>query len=544
MLTRGLPFEPAMSLLAQLAGRVEDALSGGTSQLPIAEWFFGKSELVDRYRAIAKADTKRAIFGPQSLYTLMRILIEEAYDAPITQELTTDESFQLTAAVVASNSVVARGTDEGVGPREGELLAYELQIGHYYSRPPWMEELTRAHELQRLAREEPVLRESRDFVSIDEWLARCGLTASEQWLFGFALGSSANAWDGNRHPHTPLEGIAKVLEVAGLKDRSDAALDVLSADREGFRSAFAELAASGRRFIWELRPFNTTPFLRVDGGGLLLLGRPWMRGWLSEGFHYRAMRVAQHEDRVRAGGSADHVQRYTAFSGQIYETYCLELARLAVPSPARVFGDERYGKGGGQRTSDVAFVVEKSLVLFEVNARRVGAEPLLTGDPQDATNELAKLLVKKINQLGVSIGALLADNARLPDVDMDDVQRVIPVVVSAGRLWQTEHLWAYLDGARDSEKCLSLADPRVEPMQALDASEFETVLALAERGEDIADLLARKASGLYRDRDLFAFLEAEGPALDPAPRLQAVEATFRTMTDEFRPLLEPSVEGG
>lgn len=528
-----LPFEPCMSLLANLAGKVEQAIDRPARQLAIAEGFFGPSELVERYRALITHDPKAHIFGPQSLYTLMRIMIDEAIDAPITQELTPAEKLALMEAVVASNSVTERGTDTGVGPSGDDLLAYELQIGHYYSRPPWMEEMARARELYRLATQDA----APDWVPMANWLSRSGITAEEQWALGFGLSSTANAWDGEKHPHVPASVVGELLERAGLTGRRESALGVIAADRAAFQAAFSELNASGKRFIWELRPFNTWPFLRLQGNaGLLLLGRPWMLSWLSEGFHYRAMRVAQAEDAATTDGRVDHVQRYTAYAGQVFEAYCLELARDGVPEPALVMGEQEYGKGGGQKTSDVAVLIGNDLVLFEVNARRVGAEPLLTGDPLDASEELTKLLVKKINQLGVSIGAMVDGTATLPGVDMSSVKRIIPVVVSAGRLWQTSNLWAYLDRARDPEKCTPFEEGRVEPLQALDGGEYERLLALAYHGSHLGELLARKASSPYRHRDLAVWLVEDKPVPDHHVRLPAVEAIFQSMISELEPL--------
>lgn len=292
----------------------------------------------------------------------------------------------------------------------------------------------------------------------------------------------------------------------------------MSSDRDGFKAAFQDLKAEGKRVIWELRPFNTSPFLRLrDDGGLLLLGRPWILNWLGEGFHYRAMRVAQAEDAAAADGRTNHVQRYTASAGQVFERYCLTLAQGAIPEPARVFGEQPYGKGGGQRTSDVAIVIGDDLILFEANARRVGAEPMLTGDPLDAANELTKLLVKKIDQLGVAVGALLTSAAKLPDVDITHVKRIFPVVVAAGHVWQTSNLYGYLDSARDAAKCKPLEDPIVQPLQILDAGDYEMLLALAANGSNIADLLARKTSGDYRHRDLAVWLSEDPRAPDRPP---------------------------
>jgi hypothetical protein len=528
---QALPFEPCVSLLSMLAGRAEATISQPREQLALAEEFFGPSELVERYRGIVNDDPRAYVFGPQSLYTLMRVLVEEAYDAPITQELTEAERLGLLTAVVASNSVIERGIDTSVGPSALDLLAYELQVGNYYSRPPWMEEMARHYELFRLATEDPHLASSPDFEPVKSWVERSGLSALAQWQLGFALSSMATAWDPADHPHVPEGRVAELLRRLGLSDERPDALGVLSASRSDLQSAFNTLAADGKRYIWELRPFNTWPFLRLqDDGGLLLLGRPWIQSWLGEGLHYRAMRGAQTADADVVDGRTNHVQRYTAFAGQVFEHYCLGLARDGIPAPAQVLGEQTYGKGGGQKTSDVAVVIGDDLVLFEVNARRVGAEPLLTGDPLDATNELTKLLVKKVNQLGVAVGALLAGDAELPAASIEGIARIIPVVVAAGRLWQTSTLWDYLDTARDQQKTQPLGDPRVVALQALDGSEYEKLLALAAHGSNIADLLTRKASGPYRHRDLAVWLKEDPEAPEADVRLVAVEDTFHAMT--------------
>lgn len=530
----GLPCEPCVSLLSGLAGRVEKTINKPRQQLAIAEEFFGPSELVERYRGVLDQDPRAHIFGPQSLYTLMRVILEDAYDAPITQTLTDDERLGLLTAVVASNSVIERGIDTSVGPDSADLLAYELQVGGYYSRPPWMEEMARHYELHRLATEDPGLAKSPDFEPVKEWIERSGLTAKEQWRFGFALSSVSSAWDATRHPHVPAVSVSELIGRGGLGDRRTETLAAISASRAELRTAFTQLKADGKRFMWELRPFNTSPFLRLqDDGGLLLLGRPWILNWLGEGFHYRAMRMAQASDANAEDDRTNHVQRYTAFAGQVFEKYCLGLARGAIAAPALVCGEQRYGKGGGQKTSDIAVLIGEDLILFEVNARRVGAEPLLTGDPLDATNELTKLLVKKIDQLGVTVGAVLSGAAELPGVDIAHVKRIIPVVVAAGHVWQTSNLWRYLDSSRNGEKSKPLDDSRVQTLQALDASEYEKLLALAAHGSNIAELLASKAAGPYRHRDLAVWLKEAPERPDRSVRLPAVEATFKAMTADI-----------
>jgi hypothetical protein len=529
-----LPFEPCISFVSKLAGRVEGTFNHPDRQLALAEEFFGPSELVERYRRVMAQDPGAYIFGIQPLYTLMRILVEDAYDAPITQELTAEERLLLLGSAVAANSVIERDTDAGVGAAPEDLLAYELQGGSYHARPPWMEEMARHRELYRLATEDPDLAQSADFEPVKEWIERSGLTAQEQWLLGFGLSTVSHAFDPTKHPHVPPGSVEELLQRAGLQDRREQALATIAASRAQLQSGFAQLQAQGKRFMWELRPFNTFPFLRLDDdAGLLLLGRPWAVNWLGQGFHYRAMSVAQSEDATRAGGRADHVQRYTAFSGQVFEQYCLHLARDAITAPGIVLGEQPYGKGGGQKTSDVAIVLGDDLILFEANARRVGAEPLVGGDPLDVSGELAKLLVKKINQLGVVIGALLSDEASLPGIDLSKIKRIFPVVVSLGHVWQTHSLWGHLDAVRDPEKCKPLSAPRVQPLQAFDAGDYEKLLALAHNGSNIAELLGWKTSGPYRCRDFAVWLHEDERAPDHTARLPGVKETFAAMAAEL-----------
>jgi hypothetical protein len=515
-----LEFDPGPPAVRPEVGRFD------WSELETAlVWIYGSGELVERYKRFVIDNPGRTVFAGQALYSLMRIILEEAYEAPITQDLTDLERRDLTSALLASNSVTARGIDMSVGELREDLLAYELQIGHYYHRGRWMEDIVRHRELYLRATTDERLLASPDAVPVSEWLERSGLNADQQFELGFALGAVSNAWDSGKHPHVAAAGVAGTLEQLGLADRSGAAWDVISTDRAGYVQDFAELAASGKRFTWELRPFNVRPFLRTADGGLLLIGRPWLWSWLSEGFYYRPMRVAQAED---AAGRRRNVQRYTAYTGQTFERYCLDLAEQTFTSPTQVWGEQPYAKGGS-KTSDVAVLVGNELVLFEANARRVGVEPLVGGDPLDATGELARLIVKKINQLGVCITALLDGRAVLPGLDIANVKRIWPVVVAGGHVWQTQTLWNYLDATRDNAKCASLDDERVGPLQLLDPDDYEMLLALIQHGSDLPWMLARKTDGVWRHRDLAVWLNQDSSAPDHRVRLASTLATWEAM---------------
>ena len=232
----------------------------------------------------------------------------------------------------------------------------------------------------------------------------------------------------------------------------------------------------------------------------------------------------------RRPDARDNVQRYTAYAGQTFERYCLDLSERTFVAPSHVWGEQPYSRGGS-KTSDVAVRVGNDLVLFEANARRVGAEPLVGGDPLDAAAELAKLIVKKINQLGVCIGALLDGRAVLPGVDIADITRIWPVVVAGGHVWQTRTLRNYLDRTRDDTKCGSLRNERVGPLQLLDADDFERLLALVQNGSDLPWLLARKSAGAWRHRDFAVWLAQDSSAPDHHHvRLASTLETWEAMT--------------
>lgn len=529
-----LPFEPSIAVVSNLAGGVEASLHRPADQVQIAREFFGDNKLTRRLAEIVRQDPAAHVFAPQSLTILMRLLIDHAADVALGEELTEDQILLLMEAVVASSSLTERGLDLNVGKFEEDLLAYELQVSGYYARPPWMEELVRARQLSELLSNDPDLRHHVDAVNFEELVSRDSLSTEEQWKLGFGLGSQANAWENGRSPFVPENQFDSWLDRTGLADRKKLATGMISADREEFRSAFSALKAEGPRYIWETRPFQKWPYLRLKNEqGLMLLSRPWALSWLSEGFYYRALDSARDDDTEEKDGHNRHVQNFTSFWGKGYEKRCLDLADHSLSEHGLVLGEQRYGRGGGMKTSDIALVQGETLVLFEINGRMTGAEALISGDAKTAAAELRTQLVKKINQLGVCAGALLSNAARLPDVEISRLERIVPVVVSTGRFWQTRTLWKFLDGERDSTKCESFEDQKVADPQLLRITDFEKLMAAGANGTDLGDLLYRRASGTYRSRDLNAWIRDEKPIKSFGDQQAQIKTRFDEMSEEL-----------
>jgi hypothetical protein len=519
-LVRTLPFESAMLSLALLNLRAERVLTDTAGQWELACWFYESwPELLARYATVRQHSPTRPVFSPQPIVMLMRLLIEEAREEPFA-ELTLGDFRTLQRAVLGAHSALE---DPLGAPTTEAIVAYGLQASSFFNRPPVLEEMTRSEDFLRLMRSDH-LRGSDNYVPVDEWLTASGLTPEEQRVLGFGLSAVANAFASD--PPTPrlqAHHIDELLKVLGLTS-VPRELPIISASRSQFQASFKAFDSAGTALSWEFRPFKSTPFLRFSGGDLLLLGAPWMLSWLGEGFHYRALTHAQ-------SLGSDVSGRYSRFVGETVERYALE---LAIDLRATVLGEQRYGKGGGLRTSDVAVAWGEDLILFEVHARRVTASAMATGEVTEALGEVSKLLVVKIDQVAGCIDALLDGTARLAGVDFASIERIWPVVVSVGHLMQTRQVWKYVRESIKPETTRALAKARVQPLQLLDISDYEKLLGIVEAGTSLPWMLSRKAAGAFRERDYAAWLHGDSAAPSDEPRLTVLEERWEAMSIEVQ----------
>lgn len=463
-LVRTLPFESAMLNLVLLNLRAERVLNDPVGQWSLASWFYASwPDLLARYEQVRRRSAARPIFSPQPIAMLMRVLIDEAREQPL-GELTESEFHTLQRAVLGAHSAIESPLEAMPAPSREAIVAYELQASAFFNRPPLLEEMARGHEFLRLMRGDE-LRDSKNHVPVDEWLAASGLTPEEQWVQGFGLSAVTNAFVADPvKPRVQAGHLDELLTKLGL-GRTPREVAVISASRTELQTSFKALGGGEAALSWEFRPFKSTPFLRLANGDLLLLGMPWLLSWLGEGFHYRALTHARHVQ-----GEAK-LLRYTRFMGEVVEQYALDLAHAAMDSRATVLGEQRYGRGGGNRTSDVAVVWGRDLILFEVHARRVAATALATGEVTEALSEVSKLLVVKIDQVAGCIDGLLDGTAKLPGVDFGAIERIWPVVVSVGHLMQTQPVWKYVLESVKAETTSTLAAARVQPLQLFDISD-------------------------------------------------------------------------
>ena len=518
-----LPFEGAMLYIALLVARLEPRLNNAAAQWELAKQFYeGRDDLLPAYAGILARHPDRTVFTPQALLLLMRLMLDHARHEPM-RDLTPDEIHLLQDAVLGAHSAMEVGLDAMGLPSRDHFLAYELQAATLFRRPQFLEEMARHQEFLRLATEDDRLTDSANCVALAELLAGSGFTVDEQWALGFGLSAMTRAFSDAVTPRVQFAHLDDLLRKLG-QDEKPRNVPVIAASPSELNAAFDALGGGDATMAWEVRPFKSTPFLRLTNGDLLLMSPSWLLSWLGEGFHYRVLRQAQAESKAFSA-------KYTRLAGEVVELYGLDLADAAVSEPDRVFGEQAYGKNDSQRTSDVAVVADGSdLVLFEIHARRVAATAAVTGSAADATLEVSRLLVDKADQLGPSIAALLDGRAGLPDVDMAQIKRIWPVVVSVGHVMQTQNLWEYLRDSMDTAKAAPLSDDRVQPLQLMDVEDYEKLMGLVQAGENLSAMLAHKVNGPYRERDFAAWLHSPGAPSDK-PRHSLLKVRWEEMAE-------------
>jgi hypothetical protein len=231
---------------------------------------------------------------------------------------------------------------------------------------------------------------------------------------------------------------------------------------------------------------------------------------------------------VRGAAGEQVKQRYMRYYGQLVEAYALELAEssYAAPEPMRrVHGEQRYGKGGGKKTSDIAVDSFPDLVLFEIGAGRLKESSRVLARWDDVESDLKKLVLVRVKKLNGVVDALESDEARIPNIVSARLRAIWPVIVTAGSVIQSEILWDYIDEHRNG----MLEQPRVQPLTLLDLDDFELLMGLVEKGASLVDVLRRKSESRFRTFDLQQWLEH-----DPtAPKEQRSALMERRMGEVF-----------
>jgi hypothetical protein len=530
-LVRLLPFERPFLPVARLAAALSDMREDASAQLELVRsWDVpGLPDAVEQVLRRHEAEGRRlVIFAEQYLTVLQRLLVEHAAELDMDYEPTQLDLLRTIRAIFAAASVTSSAdADLQEGEPDAERwLVYLLKNGLYNARPPLVKEITRARELFAVLA--PTF-EHEDYCPIDDWFREdYGLTAAEQHTAGFAASALANAFNdeadiGDRSLTAPPAWRGD------LEPRAEQIAAVLTAPRDWYAGAFRELGDGLEAIAWERRPFLRRPFIRFENGQWLLIAPRTIASWLGEGLLHRVLEAAERRNLSL---------RASRFVGGLFERYCLDLTRSAYPGDrppggGRIHGEQPYGdRRRRQMTSDIAVDLGTELILVEVVSARLTAQMQVFGNRELLEQNLERMLFTKLNQLARVSVDLIGGDALIPDVDMTYVDRIWPVLVTAGELMQTEMLWDQIDARLPQ----GLTAARVQPLSVFDIGDFELLLALVATGHHLPDILGQKAAGPYRRLEIARFAPDELRA-DPALRLPVIEERYGALWEEMLAVL-------
>jgi hypothetical protein len=532
-LVRVLPFERCILLAARVQAKLYDIREDAAAQLDVLRaWGVpGLAEAVERVLERHQAENRRlVIFAEQYLTVLQRLLVEHAAALTMDYEPTDLDLARMIRAVFAAATVTSSADADlqeiAVDVDPERWLIYTLKNGVYNARPPLVNEITRARELFAILA--PTL-EHDQFVPIDDWFREdYGLTAKEQLVAGQGAAALVHAF--NDEIEIADRSLTAPPQWRGeLEDRAAEIEALLSAPRDWFAEDFAELSGGLDAIAWERRPFLRRPFLRFENGQWMLIAPRMIGSWLGEGVLHRVIESAQRRNLTL---------QTSRFIGALFERYCLDLSKSAYGGErpvgaGRVHGEQPYGTRSRKMTSDVAIDLGVDLVLVEVVSSRLTAEMQVFGNGELLEKNLERMLFKKIRQIGDVISDVLAGTATIPDVDRAHIERVWPVVVTAGELMQSELLWDQIDERSPD----TLRQARVAPLSVFDIGDFELLLALVGAGYSITDILRRKAEGPYRRLEIsrLAFDEFR---IDPVLRLPIIDERWNELWAEMLATLD------
>jgi hypothetical protein len=507
-----------MAVLAQLAALIGSGPAGQTRQLEAIQQFFSDptDQLVAAHIVLHR---RRLIFIEQHITRLARLLVLHGADRPYAPG-TDEECWMMQRAYIGMGSL-REGSPGSPPPTRDQAIAWLVQAGAYNSTEPLMEALQRVYAIYVELASRADLKEPR--IPLGEW-ARSdqGLDIEQQWGLALAAFGRSRVLDDDASPigrgFLPPDWIGQFAAAVGAAE--DTVGDALVADRAWYMEQFSPTAGDRRHALWNRVPFEQRPLLRLSDGQLIVVSPRALLSWLTDGFYHRAFNSARRRGDATRGRFGHH-------TGRLVETYALELMRSVhpgerPPGAGVVHGEQEYQHPRGRRhTPDIAIDRGEDLVLIEVCSGRLSLPTLIEGSPQ---RDLDLKLVGKARQLSDAIDDLLAGYVKLPDVSMDHVRRIWPLVIAPAGLLQHPMLWDFITERLDGK----LTQPRVQPLTVLDLGELECLAGLVEQRTDLITILNEKAGPVYRHLD-FRKLIWDDPRFDPHARASIVTERSRAM---------------
>lgn len=488
---RGLPYVPASVITGRIATLLWPIRDEPNQQLQLATDIFGeRAEIIDGFRRFLAEGPGpgRYIFHEQQFFVLLRLILEEGGESDSSESWSDDDRLRLYQGMIQVTSVVQAGSSKlRQSDRTPEdWLGFLTQNSVYNA----IEEPLLAYQRAwRIFGELAVDAQSQahpEFCDLRAWHRdHLGVDLDELLAVGHSIEGRTLG------PAVPADQRAVVpplqtyLSPTTLAPRHQALTEAFSAPRSFYVDAFKRSHDNELRLAWETTPFMTKPLLQLPDGSLCLTSPRALQSFMTDGIYYRFLDIA---------GRLGKRDRYTGFLGWLVERYVVEVFAesfgMREAGQGRVTGDQEYN---GEKTSDVAVDYGEDLVLVEVISTRVPLGVRAEADESELTKYLKRTIDDKLEQVDRVITDLNDKRARIPDVDIDQVQRIWPVLVTQGDLLPAGPLLSYVDHA--TKGMFEQAGVQLRTMLGL--ADVEMLMGMVLAGENLIDVLREKSTGEY-----------------------------------------------
>jgi hypothetical protein len=498
-LLQDVPFEPAILLVSILAAEIYYHARDTERQLRYAADLFWPLALARIQRFVAE-DPSHLVFDLRLVLALQRLLIMHAAPAlEPARGLAQTEIHKLAGALLGLGDALPR--IEPAEPRDGQepdwsaWTSFFAQSAAWYDEPYVVEAVARSYAAFAEIAASPELADHPDRIEVEESMkAVYGLDLAEQLGVGLACAALTRALEPDVPPSERAVAIARGFLASGrLADKETAGLALISAAREQLQAALRVHGERPEEIAWDHNVLERYPLVCLPDERYHLLSPRALVSWMTRGMHYRLLDAAgsglsyQNARRERA--------RFLTFAGALGEQYVLRLVRNSLrqavaAGAAQVHGEVEFYVGRDRRDSpDVAIVSLPDLVLIEVYSGRMSLEARTHVNPAALEEFVRRAVADKLAELKDRIDDVLAGHLRYEDFNLSIARDIWPVLVLAGDSIPTEPLlWGHLRSS--CPHCFN-EDPRVRRPIICDLDDVESLMALAEEGEHLPDLLSR-----------------------------------------------------
>jgi hypothetical protein len=522
-----VPFESAFSLTARIDALIRHGAVHQQEQRvqveTVADVFAGHPKHRDLVELVGQQ--RRRLFSTPYLHAIQRLLVEEAADG---REDRPGDRRRMQDAFLGICNVVSPADARPEEFDRDHYLALLTRSAVTNATEPLMEAITRAYAIYYELPRRRDASQMPNYMGRERWEPRAtmGLSVHERFMVGMAILGAVGVFNDELPPATRPTGVPPDYFDAlarGLQEGADARrmVQAVSADRAGWRTAFKCERPELRNTMLNSIPFQSRPLLRQSNGGYLLSSTDALASWMTRGVHYACLTPLQ---------GTPQAHDFLTYVGRLFEAYAVELLTDAhrEQSHVRVIGEQLYDRGSS-RTADIAIADDADLVLIEIEARRFSRKALLSPDPQDVVDELETMVIGKARQIGQCIDALRRPHspAELPGVNVENIQRIWPVIVLEGAIGQTVLLREHLEDRLGD----ALTKTGVQPLSILSIADLELAASLIEHGNRLAVTLRRWKTGSRKYND-FAFFCSSWESLREHRRSSSVRRRWDTLTAE------------